>query len=591
MFRRKSSEASVKAETLVRKGNFMTKPDKGWLHNDELLSAGNGIYYCFPVRYIGSLQVLASLNALSMEEKTELCREAIARTMETAKIRKKGKRKNPKYFKQYIADTPYVKVMEIKLNISSDGIATSDSQTSNVLSNDAISRISFATGGEREDYPLITYVAKDKRENRYCHVFDCGALADDVLATIGQVFTLTSTPSKPDNKPNEVLAAVAGPASNPMYFQRGASMKSPYASSGAPPPPGSARPGGAARRGSEESVYGDDNAPMDFDKRRPSVRSDGYSAGDGGYLGEIANPGGPIYDTATARAASVRQPPRGDGGYLSSPAIYDRAGPGGAGGGDAGYLQMPGGAGGAGGGDAGYLAMPGGGAYRAGGDAGYLQMPSGGAYRPPGAGGYLDVAGKPPGAGAYLDVAGKPAGAGGYLDVSGKPGAGAYLDVAGKPPGAGAYLDVAGKPPGAGGYLDVAGRQPSDQYLSSPGIYDDGSHGPGGAHAQGHYAGRDQYLDNTAVYTGLAGDDQYIADPRAAYPGDSGYLQGAQIYESLGQVPSDELIRIANEKFQSNRLYEDDPDRGNIYGDGKTCWNYLKTEGVERSLADLALGK
>ena len=29
--------------------------------------------------------------------------EAIARTMETAKIRKKSKRKNPKYFKQYIA--------------------------------------------------------------------------------------------------------------------------------------------------------------------------------------------------------------------------------------------------------------------------------------------------------------------------------------------------------------------------------------------------------------------------------------------------------------------------------------------------------
>ena len=50
MFRRKSSESSIKAETLVRKGNFMTKPDKGWLHIDELLSAGNGIYYCFPVR-------------------------------------------------------------------------------------------------------------------------------------------------------------------------------------------------------------------------------------------------------------------------------------------------------------------------------------------------------------------------------------------------------------------------------------------------------------------------------------------------------------------------------------------------------------
>ncbi len=28
--------------------------------------------------------------------------------------------------------------------------------------------------------------------NADCHVFDCGALADDVLATLGQVFTLNT---------------------------------------------------------------------------------------------------------------------------------------------------------------------------------------------------------------------------------------------------------------------------------------------------------------------------------------------------------------------------------------------------------------
>lgn len=113
------------SETLVREGNFMTKPEKGWLHNDSLLAHGQGVYYCFPVRvrkfvhtpsflqYIGSLQVLASLNALSLEQKTELCRlfalccltssEAIARCVEEGKIRKKIKRKPQKYFKEYIA--------------------------------------------------------------------------------------------------------------------------------------------------------------------------------------------------------------------------------------------------------------------------------------------------------------------------------------------------------------------------------------------------------------------------------------------------------------------------------------------------------
>lgn len=36
----------------------------------------------------------------------------------------------------------------------------------------------------------MTYVAKDKRENRYCHVFDCGILSDDVLSTIGTLLVL-----------------------------------------------------------------------------------------------------------------------------------------------------------------------------------------------------------------------------------------------------------------------------------------------------------------------------------------------------------------------------------------------------------------
>lgn len=35
-----------------------------------------------------------------------------------------------------------------------------------VLSNDPIGKISFATGGEKDDYNVVTYVAKDKRDNR-----------------------------------------------------------------------------------------------------------------------------------------------------------------------------------------------------------------------------------------------------------------------------------------------------------------------------------------------------------------------------------------------------------------------------------------
>jgi hypothetical protein len=74
---------------------------------------------------------------------------------------------------------------------------------------DDMSKISFAAGGSEQTYSWITYVAKDKRGNRCmvvetmlthavshqhnidCHVFDCGAVADDILATLGQVFTIS----------------------------------------------------------------------------------------------------------------------------------------------------------------------------------------------------------------------------------------------------------------------------------------------------------------------------------------------------------------------------------------------------------------
>ncbi len=40
-----------------------------------------------------------------------------------------------------------------------------------MLSNDPIGKISFATGGEKEDYNVVTYVSKDKKDNRcaYTH--------------------------------------------------------------------------------------------------------------------------------------------------------------------------------------------------------------------------------------------------------------------------------------------------------------------------------------------------------------------------------------------------------------------------------------
>ena len=55
------------------------RPDEGWSHNTAALAVGQGVYYSFPVRYVGSIQVMESMRSLSMPDKTAVCWEAIAR--------------------------------------------------------------------------------------------------------------------------------------------------------------------------------------------------------------------------------------------------------------------------------------------------------------------------------------------------------------------------------------------------------------------------------------------------------------------------------------------------------------------------------
>jgi len=203
--------------TMKRDGDFMSKPEEGWSHNTAALAVGNGVYYSFPVRYIGSIQVLESMRDLPMNDKSAVCWEAIARCCDAAALRKVKKRKVSKTVKKFLADTPYVKVMELKINLSVEGIATSDLASNEIISNDEIKKISFAAGGQQSEYDFVTYVAKDKRDNRYCHVFDCSILADDVLATIGQIFSILTNQADEDmSNDTAQLAALGGPGEKPI---------------------------------------------------------------------------------------------------------------------------------------------------------------------------------------------------------------------------------------------------------------------------------------------------------------------------------------------------------------------------------------
>eukprot|EP00730_Choanoeca_flexa_P005258 TRINITY_DN11917_c0_g1_i2.p1 TRINITY_DN11917_c0_g1~~TRINITY_DN11917_c0_g1_i2.p1 ORF type:complete len:403 (+),score=83.24 TRINITY_DN11917_c0_g1_i2:70-1278(+) len=176
-----------------RDRDFTAEPEGGWLHDQQALAFGGGVFYTFPVRYIGSIQVMKSLRTLTGDGKTDMCREAINRCAEGAK-KFKVKRKQLPVYKEFLADLPFLKEMDLKLNISGKNIATTDLGNGEIIAMDDMGKISFAAGGTDKTYDWITYVAKDKRGNRYCHVFDCGKVADDILATLGQVFTITSNP-------------------------------------------------------------------------------------------------------------------------------------------------------------------------------------------------------------------------------------------------------------------------------------------------------------------------------------------------------------------------------------------------------------
>ena len=86
---------------------------------------------------------------------------------------------------------PEVKNQTIMLNISADGIVLATADEDGVIAHHRMTTISFAAGGDYEDYDVVAYVAKS-RLGRMCYVFDCGKNSNQVLATIGQAFVSAS---------------------------------------------------------------------------------------------------------------------------------------------------------------------------------------------------------------------------------------------------------------------------------------------------------------------------------------------------------------------------------------------------------------
>jgi len=166
----------------------MQKPADGWLHNDTLLEQGEGVFYA--VKYIGALQMRKSVQPMSFEQRTGVTREAITLCLEAAQVQAPRRRNVERYIQEAIQDEPEPKHLNIKLTISTTGIALIVIETGEILTQHIMPAISFATGGAPEEYHTIGYIAKDEAGVRECHVFDCGNAAKDVIATIAQAFEL-----------------------------------------------------------------------------------------------------------------------------------------------------------------------------------------------------------------------------------------------------------------------------------------------------------------------------------------------------------------------------------------------------------------
>uniref|UniRef100_A0A1B0CEK1 Putative adaptor protein shc n=1 Tax=Lutzomyia longipalpis TaxID=7200 RepID=A0A1B0CEK1_LUTLO len=161
---------------------------RGLLQNEQaLLSEG----LTFNVRYIGCLEIKTSMKTLEFTTRSLVAKECINRVCEAAGLKASRKRRVDKKIIQCISDKP---IMEnaganVTLTVSSKFLSLTNIDTGEVIANNDMPRISFASGGDTDTLDFVAYVAKDLKEWRACYVLECGGgQAQDLIATIGLAF-------------------------------------------------------------------------------------------------------------------------------------------------------------------------------------------------------------------------------------------------------------------------------------------------------------------------------------------------------------------------------------------------------------------
>ncbi|XP_070156940.1 SHC-transforming protein 1 [Polyergus mexicanus] len=171
--------------------SFISKPARGWLHPDHLVSK-EGITYT--VKYIGCLEVYTSMKSLDFETRSCVAKECINRVCEAAGLKSADKKRRvDRKVLRAIADKPRMEhtASNVNLTISSCSLSLTNIENGHIIAKHDMPRISFASGGDTEILDFVAYVAKNMQEWRACYVLECaGGLAQDVISTIGQAFEL-----------------------------------------------------------------------------------------------------------------------------------------------------------------------------------------------------------------------------------------------------------------------------------------------------------------------------------------------------------------------------------------------------------------
>lgn len=128
--------------------NFLSRPSKDFPRGNDTINKGEAV--TFTVKYIGCIEIFASMKVLDFATRSSVAREAIHRVYDATNAKTPPKRHVDKKVQQCISVRPCLEHagINVDLNISSRCIEMKSLESNEVIARHEMPRISFASGGD-----------------------------------------------------------------------------------------------------------------------------------------------------------------------------------------------------------------------------------------------------------------------------------------------------------------------------------------------------------------------------------------------------------------------------------------------------------